>query len=234
MDKNTSLLDSLLKQAEVVAEQHKAKRSRLDAQALHQHLNRHDAEKITLALNRIYPSEPSRLDHLWHVLQTRGSMGFRGVLPLLRLVYRVLTSGYAVGTDVRDSIGTSARQYDSANPMDSRSAPMVNTVQQGQIWWMDWPESPQRPAVLVMQSDPFNRSQLQTVVCLALDPNWRLAEAPGNILLSPADTGLPHVCVANVAYLVTIDKRFLHEYVSTLPPFVLESVLDGVQLLFGR
>ena len=111
---------------------------------------------------------------------------------------------------------------------------MINTIQQGQIWWVDWPESPQRPSVLVMQSNPFNHSQLQTVVCLALNPNWRLAEAPGNVLLSPADTGLPHACVANVANLVTVDRHFLHEYVSTLPPFAMESVLDGVQLLFGR
>jgi mRNA interferase MazF len=239
MDKDASLLESLLKQAEVFAEQLKANRSRLDTQALNRHLNRHDADKITQALNRIYPSEPSRLDHVWRILQTRGSIGFRGVLPLLRLAYRVLTSGYATDTDVRcadgtSDIGTSATQYDTANPTNSRKAPMVNTVQQGQIWWVDWPESPQRPSMLVVQSDPFNCSQLQTVVGLALDPNWRLAEAPGNVLLSPAHTGLPHACVANVAHLVTIDKGFLNEYVSTLPPFVLESVLDGVQLLFGR
>jgi len=226
MDKDAPLLDSLLKQAEVVAEQHKANRSRLDAQALHQHLNRQDAEKITLALNRVYPSEPSRLDHVWRVLQTHGSTGFRGVLPLLRTVYHVLTSGHATGTP--------ATLYDTAGPINSRRAPMIDTLQQGQIWWVDWPGLPQRPAVLVIQSDPFNDSQLQTVVCVALDPNWRLAAAPGNVLLSQAHTGLPHPCVANVAHVVTIDKRLLHEYVSTLPPFVLETVLDGVQLFFGR
>lgn len=234
MDKDAPLLESLLKQAEGVAEQHRANRSRLDAQALHQHLNRQDAEKITLALNEVYPSEPSRLDHVWRVLQIHGSTGVRGVLPLLRTVYRVLTSGSTVDTDVPVERHAPATQFDTASPVNSRKAPMIDTLQQGQVWSVEWPESPQRPAVLVIQSDPFNDSQLQTVVCLALDPNWRLAAAPGNVLLSQAHTGLPHPCVANVAHLVTIDRRLLYEYVSTLPPFVLETVLDGVQLFFGR
>jgi hypothetical protein len=40
--------------------------------------------------------------------------------------------------------------------------------------------------------------------------------------------------VANVAQVITIDRRFLTEYVGTIPPFILESVLDGVQLVVGR
>lgn len=107
-------------------------------------------------------------------------------------------------------------------------------IHQGQVWWVELPEQENRQPVLVVQSDPFNQSALQTVVCIILNLNWRLAEAPGNVLLSPADTGLPRTCVAEAARLVTIDKIFLVENVGTLPPFVLESVLDGVQLLIGR
>ena len=112
-------------------------------------------------------------------------------------------------------------------------------VQQGQIWWARLPqlsgaETSQRHPVLVVQSDAFNRSTLQTVVCIALTNNWRLAKAPGNVLLSQSDTGLPKATVANVAQIITVDKRFLIEYVSSIPSWLLESVLDGIQLLLGR
>jgi mRNA interferase MazF len=111
-------------------------------------------------------------------------------------------------------------------------------IKQGQIWWADLPgaegsESSRQP-ILVAQSDPFNQSALQTVVCIALSDNWRLAEAPGNILLSQSDTGLPKVVVANVSHLITLEKRFLTEYVNIVPSWVLECILDGIQLVFGR
>ncbi|MCP5100553.1 MAG: type II toxin-antitoxin system PemK/MazF family toxin [Chloroflexi bacterium] len=110
----------------------------------------------------------------------------------------------------------------------------INKIQQGQIWWVALPEQTHPQPILVVQGNPFNQSMLQTAVCVPLDLNWRLAEAPGNVLLSQADTGLPRSCVANISHLITIDKQFLGKYVGTLSSYVLESVLDGVQLLFGR
>ena len=107
-------------------------------------------------------------------------------------------------------------------------------IHQGQVWWIKLPESPKMQPVLVVQSNPFNRSALQTAVCVLLSPNWRLAEAPGNVLLAQTDTKLPRACVANVAQLITIDKQFFITYVSTIPDLVMQTVLDGIQLLLGR
>lgn len=109
-----------------------------------------------------------------------------------------------------------------------------NRVSQGQIWMVKLPTQSHPQPVLVVQSNPYNRSALTTAVCIVLNLNWRLAEAPGNLLLSPADTGLPKACVANVAHLITVDEEMLCHHVGTLPPFILESVLDGIQLLLGR
>ncbi len=111
-------------------------------------------------------------------------------------------------------------------------------LQQGQIWWAEIPsaqspESYRRP-VLVLQSASFNDSVLDTVVCVALSGNWRLAEAPGNVLLAQADCGLREAHVVTIPHLVTLDRRFLREYVQTVPAYIMESILDGVQLLFGR
>jgi mRNA interferase MazF len=111
---------------------------------------------------------------------------------------------------------------------------MVTNLQQGQIWWVDLPESDSQQPVLIVQSNAFNRSDLQTVVCIGLTPDWKLAEAPGNVIISQSDSGLPKSSVANVSQLLTIDKSFLTEYVSSVPSFILESILDGIQLMIGR
>jgi mRNA interferase MazF len=111
---------------------------------------------------------------------------------------------------------------------------MVIQLQQGQIWWVDLPESEHRQPVLVVQSDAFNKSQLETVVCVELTPDWKLGAAPGNVVIAQSDSNLPKVSVANVTHLLTIDKRYLTQYISTLPTLVLESVLDGIELVLGR
>ncbi|MCA9946982.1 MAG: type II toxin-antitoxin system PemK/MazF family toxin [Ardenticatenaceae bacterium] len=108
------------------------------------------------------------------------------------------------------------------------------SLKQGQIWWSKPPELTKPQPILIIQSDAFNRSLLETAVCITLSPDWKLAPAPGNVLIAQSDSGLPKACVANVAQIITIDRRFLTEYVGTVPPFILESVLDGVQLVVGR
>ena len=108
------------------------------------------------------------------------------------------------------------------------------TLKQGQIWWSQPPELPKPQPVLIIQSEAFNRSVLEPAVCITLSPDWKLAPSPGNVLIAQSDSGLPKACVANVAQIITIDRRFLTEYVGTVPNFILESVLDGVQLVVGR
>jgi len=44
---------------------------------------------------------------------------------------------------------------------------------------------------VVVQGDAFNRSRIATVVCIPLTSTLKWAEAPGNVLLEPRDSGLP-------------------------------------------
>ncbi len=110
---------------------------------------------------------------------------------------------------------------------------------QGEVWWADLAEPSgsepgfRRP-VVVVQGDAFNRSHIATVVCVALTSNLRWAEAPGNVLLSVRDTGLPKDSVANVSQLVTLDREALTERVGTLPAKKLELVLLGIDIVLGR
>jgi mRNA interferase MazF len=88
--------------------------------------------------------------------------------------------------------------------------------------------------VLVVQANPFNRSNLATVVCVALTSQMRWADAPGNVTLNRRQTGLPKSSVANVSQLVTLDKYMLTERVGKIPAQRLAAVFAGIDVVFGR
>lgn len=112
-------------------------------------------------------------------------------------------------------------------------------ISQGEIWWADLGEPVgsahgfQRP-VVVVQSDPFNRSRISTVVCVPLTSNLRWADAPGNVALDSAATGLPKDSVANVSQIVTLDRSMLTGRVGKVPDNKLELVLYGIDVVLGR
>jgi mRNA interferase MazF len=112
-------------------------------------------------------------------------------------------------------------------------------ISQGEIWWADLPmptgSGPgfRRP-VIVVQSDPINRSRISTVVCVPLTSNLRWADAPGNVAFAAQVTGLPKDSVANVSQIVTLDKELLTERVGKLPRAKVELLLAGIDMLLGH
>ena len=112
-------------------------------------------------------------------------------------------------------------------------------IAQCEVWWADLADpigsSPDyRRPIVVIQSDPLNRSQLATVVCVVLTSNLRWSIAPGNVLLSAKQTGLDRDSVANVSQLVTIDKRQLTDRVGKIPKRQMEAIFSGIDLIMGR
>lgn len=112
-------------------------------------------------------------------------------------------------------------------------------IAQGEIWWADLDEptgsEPRfRRPVAVVQGDAFNRSALQTVVCVALTSNLRWGDAPGNVRLPARATGLPKESVANVSQLVTLNRDVLTERVGRLSAANLGLVLTGIDIVLGR
>jgi len=85
-----------------------------------------------------------------------------------------------------------------------------------------------------VQGDHLNRSRIATVVCVPLTSNLTWADAPGNVLLSSALTGLPKDSVANVSQIVALDRRFLTERVGRLPSKKLALVMSGIDVVLGR
>jgi mRNA interferase MazF len=88
--------------------------------------------------------------------------------------------------------------------------------------------------IVVVQSDAFNRSRIETVVCVPLTSNLRWAEAPGNVVFEAKLTGLPKDSVANVSQFVTLDKSSLTQRVGELSRAKLEVVLFGIDVVLGR
>jgi mRNA interferase MazF len=87
--------------------------------------------------------------------------------------------------------------------------------------------------VLIVQSEPFNRSRIQTVMAAILTTNLNLSHAPGNVALPMSETGLPRDSVVNVSQVVTLDKGFLLEKAGRLSRKRLEAVDDGLRLALG-
>ena len=109
-------------------------------------------------------------------------------------------------------------------------------IQRGEIWWASLGEPGgsepgfRRPLVVV-QSNDFNRSRINTVLAVIITSNTRLAQAPGNVLLSAKSTGLDRESVANVSQLITVDKASLTEKIGKLTANQMQSVNDGLRLV---
>jgi len=111
-------------------------------------------------------------------------------------------------------------------------------IERGEIWWAELGEPGgsepgfRRP-VLVVQADAFNRSRLRTVIAVVLTSNLRLVDAPGNVLISAAASGLPKDSVANVSQVITVDRDFLSEPAGRIRGRLLRDVDSGLRLVLS-
>ena len=111
-------------------------------------------------------------------------------------------------------------------------------MKRGEVWWASLPPAHgsgpgYRRPVLVVQSDAFNASRIQTVVVAVITSNLRLAKAPGNFLLRRRVRGLPKDSVLNVSQLITIDRSFLTEKAAELSARRMTVVEDGIRLVLS-
>lgn len=90
-----------------------------------------------------------------------------------------------------------------------------------------------RRPVLIIQTNEFNRSRINTVVAVVITSNLVLANAPGNVRISARGSGLKKASVVNVSQIITIDKSFLAERVGMLNTKFLCEVEEGLRLVLG-
>lgn len=88
--------------------------------------------------------------------------------------------------------------------------------------------------MVIVQGNHLNRSKIATVVCVPLTSNLTWAAAPANVLI-PADVaGLSKDSVANPSQILAIDRTFLTDRVSKLPPKRVAQVMSGIDVVLGR
>lgn len=109
-------------------------------------------------------------------------------------------------------------------------------IKRGEIWWAEIPDpegsSPgYRRPMLIVQANEFNKSKINTVIAAVITTNIRLADAPGNILLSRKKSKLPKDSVINISQIVTVDKSFLTEKITALSPELIVRVDEGMRLV---
>lgn len=90
-----------------------------------------------------------------------------------------------------------------------------------------------RRTLLVVQSNDFNQSRINTVIAAVITSNLRLADAPGNVLLSKEESGLPKKSVVNVSQLITVDKSFFTDKIGSIGILKLKEVEAGVRLVLS-
>jgi mRNA interferase MazF len=111
-------------------------------------------------------------------------------------------------------------------------------MKRGEIWWASLP-SPTgsgpgfRRPVVVIQSNPFNQSRIATVIVAVITSNLALADAPGNVRIGKAESGLTKPSVVNVSQLYTLDRELLTERVRALPSEAVRDLNDGLRVVLG-
>ena len=111
-------------------------------------------------------------------------------------------------------------------------------INRGEIWWADLPEptgsSPgYRRLAVIIQSDVFNQTSLNTSIAVLVSTNLELEKMRGNVLLKKHQSGLPKDSVANVTQVFTLDKSLLHEFVETLSERKMEQIDEGLRLVLS-
>ena len=111
-------------------------------------------------------------------------------------------------------------------------------MRRGEVWWVDFGQpygsepGYRRPGVVV-QADPFNESNINTVLLVPLTRTTGWAGAPGNVPCRPKDTGLEHPSVANVSQLTVADRRRLVEKAGGVSAPLMKRIDEGLRLILA-
>ncbi len=112
-------------------------------------------------------------------------------------------------------------------------------IKRGELWWASLGDPKgsapgYRRPVVIIQSNPFNYSKINTVVVAAITSNLELEKAPGNLKLKKSKkSGLNKNSVVNVSQIYTIDKIFLTEKIGKLGISQIRELNEGLRLVLA-
>ena len=109
-------------------------------------------------------------------------------------------------------------------------------IQKGSLYWVDFSPGKgsepmgKRPG-LVVQCDPLNESNLNTVLVIAITSTLKFGELPGNVTLRKGEANLPKRSVINMTQMKTVDKNSIKEKIGSLPKKRMIEVHEGIKLV---
>ena len=109
-------------------------------------------------------------------------------------------------------------------------------IRKGSIYWVNFSPGKgseplgRRPG-LVVQANPVNDSQINTVIMLAITSTMHYGDLPGNVVLSKGEANMPKRCVINVSQIKSVDKCGIQEKIGTLSKEKLATVEEGIRLI---
>ena len=111
-------------------------------------------------------------------------------------------------------------------------------IKRGEIWWASMEiqrgsEPGYRRPVVIVSSNAFNKSKINTVLAVVITSNIKLSLAPGNLTLPKKGTGLSKESVVNVSQIITLDKSFITEKIGRLNPSQLGELDEGLRLILS-
>ena len=111
-------------------------------------------------------------------------------------------------------------------------------MRRGEIWWASLPDPQEsgpgyRRPVVIIQSDSFNESRINTVIVAILTSNLNLAAAPGNVIIEQRVSMLSADSIVNVSQVLTIDRSLLTEVISKLPNRIMDTIDDGLRIVMN-
>ena len=90
-----------------------------------------------------------------------------------------------------------------------------------------------RRPVVIIWSDSFNESRINTVIVAIITSNLILAAAPGNVMIEQRVSMLANDSIVNVPQVLTIDRSLLTQLVSKLPDRIMDTIDDGLRLVMN-
>jgi len=108
----------------------------------------------------------------------------------------------------------------------------------GEIWWASLrrplgSEPGFRRPVLIIQSNIYNKSKINTVICAVITSNLNLADVGNNIFLNSTESHLPKDSVINISQIITIDKAYLYQPVGVVNSKILHRLDNGLKTVLG-
>jgi mRNA interferase MazF len=107
-------------------------------------------------------------------------------------------------------------------------------MRRGQIWWAAAGDPAgsgpgyRRPA-LIVSSNRFNESAINTVIVAFLTTSVARRDDPGVVRVPRRDTGLSETSYVNFAQIYTVDRRILQRQIGRVPDQLMTAMNDALR-----